>query len=280
MQPSHDAMVNVLLQKSLLGRSEDSDFAARSQVQQDPMLMLWHQALLAQHQQLLMRQYEQFQALRSQMLATEALRSQMLATVGAPPGLDDVHEFPIKSNTNFGWDQSTTCSSSQRSASPGASSAEHEQNHTVEDQQELTTMIIRNVVGHCTRDMLISFMDEQGFKGKYNLLYLPRCFASQRCFHYAFVNFVSEDVAVNFQALLHGYGDTELFGENVADISLSQCQGLEANIAKYRNSSVMHHSVPNECRPLLFENGHEVPFPKPTKRIKEDRRARKCAEEA
>jgi hypothetical protein len=276
MQPFHDAMVspvNGFLKNSLPGRQENSDFAARPQAQQDAMFMLWQHALLAQHNQLLVRQYEQFQT----------LRSQVLATVGAPPGLADVHELPIKSNAIFCWDQSTTCSSSQRSASPGASSAEHvelEQNRTAGDQQDLTTMIIRNVVGHCTRDMLIAFMDEHGFKGKYNLLYLPRCFASQRCFHYAFVNFVSEEVAVDFQACLHGYGDTELFGENVADISLSQCQGLEANIAKYRNSSVMHHSVPNECRPLLFQNGHVVPFPKPTKRIKEDRRARRGAEEA
>jgi hypothetical protein len=127
--------------------------------------------------------------------------------------------------------------------------------------------------------MLIAFMDRLGFQGKYNLLYLPRCFTSKRCFHYAFVNFTCEEVAVEFQACAHGFADTQLFGESVADVSLSQCQGLQANIAKYRNSSVMHHSVPDDCKPLLFQDGEAVPFPKPTKRIKEDRRARRAAEE-
>jgi hypothetical protein len=250
------------------GRSLDSHFGTSLHAQQDAMFMLWQHALIAQRNQLLMHQCEKF----------EVLRSRLLAIVGAPPGLGDVVDSPPMCKVNAGqacWDQSTICSSSQRSNSPGASSAGREQCLIVSEQHELTTMIIRNLVDHCTREMLTTFMDCHGFNGKYNLLYLPRCFASQRCFHYAFVNFISEEMAADFQAGIHGVADRELFGESVADVSLSQCQGLQANIAKYRNSSVMHHSVPDDCKPLMFQNGNPIAFPKPTKRIKADRRLRR-----
>jgi hypothetical protein len=121
----------------------------------------------------------------------------------------------------------------------------------------------------------MEFLDTHGLHGKYNLLYLPLCFTSRRCFHYAFVNFVSEDVAEKFKARFHGYTDTAIFTESAADISWSECQGLAANIAKYRNSSVMHKSVPEECKPVLLQHGKVTPFPNPTKKIKEDRRIRK-----
>jgi hypothetical protein len=253
--------------------SWDSILVRNQQAQQDAMLTLWQHALIAQHNQFLTRQHYEI----------EAFRSRLFAVIGAPPGLD--HQAASASTCDAKvagqacWDQSTTCSSSQRSHSPGASSGHCDQSVVASDQQELTTMIIRNVLGHCTREMLIDFMDHLGFHGKYNLLYLPRCFTSQLCFHYAFVNFISDEVAVEFQTCAHGFADSQLFGESVADVSLSQCQGLQANIAKYRNSSVMHHSVPDDCKPLMFRDGQPVAFPAPTKRIKEDRRARRAAEE-
>lgn len=40
---------------------------------------------------------------------------------------------------------------------------------------------------------------------------------------------------------------------------------LDAHVERYRNSSVMHHSVPEEFKPALFENGQQIPFPKPSK---------------
>ena len=46
-----------------------------------------------------------------------------------------------------------------------------------------------------------------------------------------------------YEELVQGCTDAELFGDGAADISWSETQGLQANIAAYRNSSVMHPSV-------------------------------------
>jgi hypothetical protein len=126
--------------------------------------------------------------------------------------------------------------------------------------------------------MLVDFMDRHAFEGKYNLLYLPQRFAGKGCFHYAFVNFVTDRTAAEFRERFNGYYETDMFGDLFAEISWSQCQGLEANIEKFRNSSVMHPSVHDECKPLLFKDGKVVPFPKPTRKIRQDKRNRKEAE--
>ncbi len=45
-------------------------------------------------------------------------------------------------------------------------------------------------------------------------------------------------------------------------------QGLRENVQRYRNSPVMHESMPEAFKPLLLVNGREVPFPPPTRPIK------------
>mmetsp|Transcript_113344 Transcript_113344/g.178293 ORF Transcript_113344/g.178293 Transcript_113344/m.178293 type:complete len:298 (+) Transcript_113344:72-965(+) len=254
---------------------------------------------LAQHNQFLMSQKEQ--------LERKLRCMELLAVIGLPPGLSnatpqELSHLPLKNARKDSGDQSTTCSFSPRNSSPSGTgrnsdASEHcfwnsspggsGRNSDASElcffaktcQERRTTLIIRNLVGHCNRRMLCDFMDRHGFQGKYDLLYLPQRFAGKGCFHYAFVNFVTESTAAEFQERLSGCDEADLFGEQAAEISWSQCQGLEANIEKFRNSSTMHPSVHDECRPLLFKNGKVAPFPKPTRRIKKDKRHRKEAEE-
>jgi hypothetical protein len=256
-----------------VGANAVRDFQAQS-----AFMLAQQNAFLATHNAMLMRQREQMEY---------TMRCHLLATIGAPPGLSlepDQQVSPSKATpvTDM-WELSTTCSSRQRSASPTSShsnSGDSAKRSPCAVNDDQTTLIVKNLVSHCTRDMLFQFLDNNGFRTEYNLVYLPRCFATERSFHYAFVNFVSASAAVAFQAHFNGCENVEIFGENVADISWSECQGLSANIAKYRNSSVMHHSVPDECRPLLIQDGKVVAFPKPTKKIKEDRRTRKAVQES
>jgi hypothetical protein len=247
-------------------------------------------AMLMQQNEYLMRQQEQM------VLAIQ--RNQLFAVIGPPPGLgEQPHMLPSGNGKKKFSVLSHSSESSSRSSSPASGSASNHGDHkhcateagvghrrrslvpspapSSNHDTASTTMIIRNLVDHCTKTMLMEFLDSHGFYGGYNLLYLPVCFASQRCFHYAFVNFVSEDVAEKFKARFHGCTDAAMFTADAADISLSECQGLAANIAKYRNSSVMHKSVPVECKPVFLEHGKVVPFPNPTRKIKEDRRIRK-----
>jgi hypothetical protein len=42
---------------------------------------------------------------------------------------------------------------------------------------------------------------------------------------------------------------------------------LRNQVELYRNSPVMHHSVPDACKPILLRNGVRIPFPAPTARL-------------
>merc|ERR1711879_378709 len=150
---------------------------------QSPMFtsLLKTNAFLTQRNQFLMCQNEQIErALR---------RMELLAIIGPPPGLTNELESefphpPVKSAVDDCWDQSTTCSFSPRR---GLSSESVESSFDLSDhgffergsQEKQTTLIIQNIVGHCTRKMLVDFLDRHGFQGKYNLLYLPQRFAGE-----------------------------------------------------------------------------------------------------
>mmetsp|Transcript_112375 Transcript_112375/g.176863 ORF Transcript_112375/g.176863 Transcript_112375/m.176863 type:complete len:256 (-) Transcript_112375:10-777(-) len=188
-------------------------------------------------------------------------------------------------NSLFASDLSTSVASSMVSLSssiPEYCSGSSQNDEDLDDEPETsevqTTCMLRNLPSRYTREMFVRTLDLHGFKGKYNLLYLPQRFGSGGCFHYAFVNFVTTRIATKFQSHIDGASDSEIFGDASAEIAWSDCQGLEANVEKYRNSSVMHPAVDDECRPLLLENGNVVPFPKPTKKIKQDRRNRKAVD--
>lgn len=163
-----------------------------------------------------------------------------------------------------------------------ADSPKHKNDHTNSKQQKAvveekpqpqTTVMIRNLIETCTRQMLLDFLSQQGFEKQFDMVYLPLKFCSKLCFHYAFVNFVTEEVTKKFIKELQGFKGAEAFGEQACDISMSvDNQGLAAAIKRYRNSPVMHPSVPDECKPLIFKDGKPIPFPPPTKNIRKPRK--------
>lgn len=62
-----------------------------------------------------------------------------------------------------------------------------------------------------------------------------------------------------------------LAGEGCAAAWSEPLQGLQDLIERYRNSPVMHHSVPEECKPLYFRRGRPVAFPAPTRPLRPPR---------
>jgi len=45
-------------------------------------------------------------------------------------------------------------------------------------------------------------------------------------------------------------------------------QGFKAHVERYRNSPVMHRSVPDAYKPIIFQDGVRQDFPRPTRKIK------------
>lgn len=144
--------------------------------------------------------------------------------------------------------------------------------HLAETQDTRTALMMRNLPNDYTRDMVLELLDVKGFHGRYDFFYLPVDFQRTSGLGYAFVNFVIHEDAKNAKEILQGFRSWSIPSNKVMEVSWSGfSQGLEANIERYRNSSVMHPSVPEQFKPLLFVNGTSISFPEPTKQIKQPR---------
>merc|ERR1712046_334102 len=135
-------------------------------------------------------------------------------------------------------------------------------------QKDLTTVMMRNLPVELTRDMLLQLLNDQGFAGEYNFLYMPIDFVKQVGLGYAFLNLVSNDVAPRFWKSFDRFCSWPVCSSKVCRLGWSTPhQGLQKHIERYRNSPLMHKDVPDEIRPVLFENGVRVAFPPPTKAL-------------
>jgi hypothetical protein len=135
-----------------------------------------------------------------------------------------------------------------------------------------TTVMLRNLPNNYNREMLLDLIDSQGFGSQYDFLYLPIDFNTKACFGYAFVNLVTHEAANQFRAAFDGFSNWAIPSRKCCMISWSDPhQGLNANIERYRNSPVMHAGVPDEHKPVVFNQGVRVCFPEQSKKLRAPR---------
>lgn len=143
------------------------------------------------------------------------------------------------------------------------------------DLEPQTTLIIRNLPLTLTQDELTIFLNKQGFHGCYDFVYLPTDFGTTFSFGYAFVNLVSFAEACRVLRQLDGLVGFEGHPDKACSVTWgTEMQGLEAHTERYRNSPLMHDSVPFGLKPAVFLDGARVPFPSPTKGIRKPRAPR------
>jgi RNA recognition motif-containing protein len=160
-----------------------------------------------------------------------------------------------------GCDSSTldTCSTSD-SAHEGSWSSESScwsDEDSTPNATSRTTIVIRGLAGTISQVVFLQVMDSEGLSGHYDFVYLPTDFKRNVRFGYAIVNFASGRAARAAYTLLEGHhGWTVEWSESH--------QGLDALIQRYRNSTVMHESVADVHKPLIFSDGVRATFPAPT----------------
>lgn len=133
----------------------------------------------------------------------------------------------------------------------------------------MTTLMLRNVPNDYTREMVLELLDALGFAGRYDFIYYPSDFTRNAGLGYAFVNMLTPNDAKQVRWVLEGFRQWSVPSSKVCSVGWSvPCQGLESNIERYRNSPVMHKSVPDEFKPAVFRDGQRVPFPKPTRKVR------------
>jgi hypothetical protein len=133
-----------------------------------------------------------------------------------------------------------------------------------------TSVMLRNLPNKYTRDMLLQMLDSQGFQGAYTFVYLPIDFETHVGLGYAFVDLISHTVARKFCQHLQGFSQWVIPSDKVCSVTWSNAnqQGWNAHVDRYRNSPIMHTSVPDAWKPVLFQDGIRVPFPRPTRKIR------------
>lgn len=135
--------------------------------------------------------------------------------------------------------------------------------------EERTTLMLKNIPNDYSRAMLLELLDSHGFAGRYDFVYLPIDFKRVAGLGYAFINCVSAADAVAMKQQLHGFRRWRVASQKVCEVRWGEpLQGLEAHIERYRNSPVLHHTVPDEYKPVIFLDGVRSHFPEPTKRIR------------
>jgi len=137
---------------------------------------------------------------------------------------------------------------------------------TMSDVDEYqTTVILRNIPLEYTRQMFLDMLEEAGFAGKYNFVYMPRDFQRSFGLGYVFVNMTTSESAMEIQSAFNGFCDWAIPSQKICAVGWSnRHQGLDEQIKRYRNSPIMHDAVPDEYKPVLFQHGRRVAFPPPT----------------
>jgi hypothetical protein len=130
--------------------------------------------------------------------------------------------------------------------------------------------MLRNLPSSFSQQRLLDVLHATGFSDKFDFVYLPVDFQSGAGLGYAFVNMNTPIDARLAVSKLSGYSE---WGDAACRKVLEVCwsdphQGLDMLIDRYRNSRVMHKSVPEHYKPLLLQDGKRTAFPAPTKRVR------------
>jgi len=135
--------------------------------------------------------------------------------------------------------------------------------------EDFTTVMLRNIPNRYTSGSLLALLDEHNFQSLYDFVYLPMDFQNGVNLGYAFVNLVTNQEALRFKDVFQGFQGWRFDSAKVSEVSWAHPhQGLSEHVERYRNSPVMHPSMPDEYKPMIFQRGARITFPPPTKVIK------------
>lgn len=136
------------------------------------------------------------------------------------------------------------------------------------EQTTLTTLMLKNLPYVLRRDGLKNVLDAHGLRGQYDFIYMPIHFATGRSFGYAFVNFTSPAATRRCWDALDGYCGWSRKNACVVAWSWPH-QGLEVHVKLYRNSTVLHASIPDAFKPALYDDrGNRRAFPAPQRHLR------------
>jgi hypothetical protein len=122
-----------------------------------------------------------------------------------------------------------------------------------------TTLMIRNIPLRFTPVSFRELIDNEGFSGRYDYLYMPMDFRSHRSLGYCFMNFYDPDSAVEFTERFAERMFPSTNSDKVLAISAAARQGLLANVSSFKLSTLKQ--MPKvEFRPVVGVLGQLFPL--------------------
>lgn len=192
--------------------------------------------------------------------------------LSSSPAVSRRHRKRQKAKASKKQNASPSNVESSSHATPDVSTPVHTSAAIVDavDDSPQTTIIIRNLSKDCTRDAMIQMLQSEGYAGSYDMVHVPVGFQDLTGLGHALINFL--DSATAQDALLHFDGFSGLSSDaELCQAGWSNVQGLPAHVKRYRDSPMMHESIPDQFKPAMFKDGVQVPFPEPTKPLKAPR---------
>jgi hypothetical protein len=139
-----------------------------------------------------------------------------------------------------------------------------------ENPRENTTLYIEKVPADYTRVLFANTLDKEGFAGTYDFLFVGMDLRTRVCNGFALVNFRSNALALRALECFKSFDRWLTQSSQLAVPIFSEYyQGMDELIERHRNSPIMHGSVPDIYKPVLFDaNGKLEKFPQPTRQIR------------
>lgn len=147
--------------------------------------------------------------------------------------------------------------------------------HMASEQEAKTTLRLLNLPSHMSRDDILEWLSQQGFQPglHFDFLYTQADLDGRTDVAQTLINLCSPALAEAMLRQLQGFHDWPC--GNVLEVLWNNEHGQTRLVARFRNSPVMHRSVADICRPVLFSrHGLQVEFPKLTRRVRKPLAAR------
>jgi len=127
-----------------------------------------------------------------------------------------------------------------------------------------TTVMMRNLANKYTQRLLLAEVNESGFIGTFDFLYLPIDTETNANKGYAFINFSEPGFAWMFKQAYEGRRMEKFNSDKVVSVFPATLQGFDANYVHYAQSRVNRGDP--ACRPLFLRAPSPNMIAKPTAR--------------
>lgn len=127
------------------------------------------------------------------------------------------------------------------------------------DDSPATTAMLRNIPNKYKQSELLAEIDEEGFRGQYDFLYLPMDVQNKANVGYAFINFLEVSDRERFCSHYTDRQFVKYVSKKIAACAPAHVNGLEKNVRQLSKKAVAQFKDP-EYQPIVFRNGSSIAF--------------------